>query len=50
MTTVQLSTLRAEIQELAETPDPLSDAAEHRWRQLVPHWLALTSRILEDKN
>jgi hypothetical protein len=47
--TVRLSELRDEMYELADR-DPLTDAEEARWHQLVPHWLALTNRILEDRN
>jgi hypothetical protein len=47
--TVQLSALHAEMCVLADK-DPLSDDEEARWRQLVPHWVALAKRVNEDRN
>jgi hypothetical protein len=49
MTAVKLSMLRDEITDLADR-DPLTAAEEARWQQLVPHWMALVNRILEDRN
>jgi hypothetical protein len=47
---VTLSSIVAEIDELAYRPGLLSELDDHRWRQLKPHWEALALRINEDKN
>jgi hypothetical protein len=49
VTAVRLNELRDEMWDLAER-DPLTDVEERRWQQLVPYWVALANRILEDRN
>lgn len=49
VTAVRLSTIRGEMWDLADR-DPLTDDEERRWRQLVPHWVALANRVNEDRN
>jgi hypothetical protein len=50
MPAVALSSIVAEVYDLADRPSPLSELDAHRWRRLMPHWDALARRINEDKN